>query len=284
MSDKQFIFPITTGRSGTVYLSELLRLNLPKSAHVHHERIGFQTLGVESPDASHFTRFNSVGNDGRVQAFWRQKLQRLAKGGVQTYAEVSHFLVKAGLIENIAPLAQTGQVDLIILRRDTPKILWSLVNRFDFYNYGFTWLFNLDPRYPNVIVNPKPFDSEGMPGHALWYIHEMWVRAEYYKLLLAGQPNIRLHEFDLSELITESGAARLLEALGHPVSAPKIPPRANQTKQEFFGKDMRATCDKLVARTRVNHAAIAAKYFDAGRRLELGPKRRMSAPPGAQVH
>ena len=103
---KTFIFTVTTGRSGTGYLTRLLSENLV-DAEVHHERLGYQAFGVDTPDASHFTLFNSVGNVVQVQDFWRQKL-----------TEISHFNAKAGLIENLGGLHEHGDVHLIVLYRD----------------------------------------------------------------------------------------------------------------------------------------------------------------------
>ncbi|MAM63832.1 hypothetical protein [Maritimibacter sp. UBA3975] len=272
---RQFLFPLTTGRSGTVFLTELLRLNW-SGAEVHHERLGYELLGVESPDASHYTRFNSVGNDAHVRTFWRQKLARLIDSPAQRYAEVSHFLFKAGLVENIAPLTEAGEVHLVILTRDPFKIQWSYVNRFEFANFGFTWLFALDPRYPNTVVQSRPFMEHGVAGNSLWYVHEVFARAEYYALLTADMPNVHIHRVDLSEITRPEGAARLLTALGEPTQAEavKMPPRQNATKQTMFDDKMKAYCQRLATNTPLQSEAVARKYFDAGRRLATGVRRR----------
>ena len=291
--ERRFIFPITTGRSGTVYLAELLRRNLT-DAEVHHERLGFLDLGVETPDASHFTRFNTLGNAPEVRAFWRRKLERL-RGGAPgrpppaTYVEISHPLIKAGLAENIAPLAEAGTVHFIILKRDVEAILWSLVNRFDFANLGFTWLFYLDPRYPNVLLDPAPFRRHGMAGCALWYIHEMFTRAEYYRLLLGGHPNLRFHDLDLAELQSPEGAARLLADLGASRAPEEVraPGRRNESRAWHFGEDMRKRlpsagradgCGSRRRRARVlgGRAAVgrAAPGCTKGQRRSASPSRR----------
>lgn len=275
MTDRQFVFPITTGRSGTVFLTELLRMNRP-DAEVHHERLGFTRLGVDTPDASHFTFFNSVGNVPHVQAFWQRKLGRILENGKPAYAEISHFLVKAGLIENIAPLLDAGRVDLVVLTRDPAKILWSLTNRFEFANPGFTWLFYLDARYPNVILNSAPFAKHGAPGKALWYIHEMLARAAYYEQLAAEEPRLRIHRVDLSEITRQAGAARLLKALGWTNAAQtvRMPPRKNETKTWHFGEDMRRNCQRLAESARADHATLAAQYIASGRRLADGARAK----------
>lgn len=224
-------------------------------------------FGIDTPDTSHFTRFNTIGNDAWVQSFWKQKNERLIGLDKTIYAEMSHPLVKAGLIENIDPLAEAGRVDLIILTRDIEKILWSLINRMVFFSYGFTWLFAIDPRSPNVIADFAPFSKDGVGGMAAWYIHEMWTRAEYYRLLLDGRPNIHIHQFDLSELVKPAGATRFLKALGHEVAAPIMPQRANANVLELYGKRGREHCRSILQNIKVDHKAVALDYFASGRRL-----------------
>lgn len=268
---RKFLFPLTTGRSGTVFLNELLKLNW-EGAEVHHERLGYLQLGVNTPDASHFTFFNSVGNVEHVQKFWKQKWERLIASDVERYAEVSHFLFKAGMVENIEALAEAGEVHLVILTRDPFKIQWSYVNRFEFSNHGYTWLFALDPRYPNTIVQSKPFMEHGVAGNALWYVHEVFARAEYYARLTADMPNVHIHRIDLSELTTPEGAARLLTEIGQPTDAEKvkIPPKQNETKQTHFGEKMENYCKRLAAGAPLQSEEIAKRYYERGKRLGDG--------------
>lgn len=264
---QRFVFTITTGRSGTVYLSDLLRANLAQ-AEVHHERTGYQDFGVETPDASHFMLFNSAGNTDKVQAFWEQKLARIAKLDAPIYVETSHFLVKAGLIENIAPLTEAGRVDLIVLTRDIEATLWSFMNRFDFANFGFTWLFYLDPRYPRKIVSYDAMQKHGMAGSALWYILEMRARAAYYEQLFAAD-RIRFHKVDLSEIIEAEGAARLLASLGAETATDQIaiPRPANESKQTFFSEETRTQLKRLVGGIRFDADQLARNFIARGKRL-----------------
>ena len=163
---RRFVFTIAPGRCGTRFLSSLLERNLP-AAEVHHERIGYRSFGVHTPDASHFTLFNSVGNVSAVREFWSRKLTALRYGNQPHYVETSHFLAKAGLVENLDLLGDEPEVHLIVLRRELFALAWSLANRMDFANFGFTWLFALDPRYPRIIVDPSPLDRFGMLGHCV---------------------------------------------------------------------------------------------------------------------
>lgn len=267
MSSK-YLFTITTGRSGTVYLTDLLKRNLT-DACIFHERMGFQSLGVNTPDASHFTLFNSVGNTEKVQAFWQQKFDRDVKTPNEWYIETSHFLSKAGLMENIHLLKEhADEIHIVHLRRHVFKTFWSYVNRFDFFNVGFTWLFTLDPRYPKKIIDSKPFLEHGMYGIALWYVMEMRCRAEYYKQIFSQDPSVHFHTIDLESIIQQHGAAAFLSQLmGEKVSNCELPSRQNETKEEFFGEKEREYCLQLVKRFKFNPSEIAKAYIKAGFRL-----------------
>lgn len=284
MSQRQFIFVIAPARSGTGFLAELLRQNLQGAAHVIRARQGWRDPGVHGPDGAHHMRFGAVGNDTTVRAFWQQKIQRLIRSKASVVAETDPGFARAGLIENIAPLTQAGRVDLVVLGRETSPLMWSLMNRLALHVENARWLTALDPRLPNVIVDPKPFNAAKVPGQTLWYIHEMRTRAEYYRLLLRGTPNIRLHECSLEQITTRDGAGALLAALGHGADDLALPGPVNTLRHTYFNAGMQARCEGLVTKFRVDPVQIAAEYFEAGRRLELGPKQRLSAPPDARVH
>ncbi|HKY93691.1 MAG TPA: hypothetical protein VJL84_00240, partial [Kiloniellales bacterium] len=139
MQGKHFVFTMTAGRTGTAYLAELLRQNVG-SAEVHHEILGWDRFGVDTPDVSHMTLYNSVGNHPKVQAFWQDKLGRIAKTMAPVYVETSHLLLKAGLVENLGPLLAAGTVHLVALERDLLPTVISYRNRFDFLNKGMWWM------------------------------------------------------------------------------------------------------------------------------------------------
>jgi len=63
-----------------------------------------------------------------------------------------------------------------------------------------------------------------------------------------------------------------------------MPGPVNTLRHTYFNAGMQARCEGLVTKFRVDPVQIAAEYFEAGRRLELGPKQRLSAPPDARVH
>lgn len=269
-ANRSFVFTATTGRSGTTYLGELLRANL-SDASVYHERAGYLAFGVDSPDASHFTLFNSAGNVAPVQEFWRRKTARVLAETASWYIETSHLLLKAGLLENITPLTDSGKVTVIVLRRNIADTVISFVERHDFVNPGFTWLWTLDWNYPNKIVDPKLLFRHGAAGAALWYVVEMQARAEYYKLLLEGAPNLRFVNAALEDIAISAGADQLLSTLtGRAVKDAVVPGRANELRSHRLSEAARDNLHGLVRRTNFDPAALARVFFESGRRLGSG--------------
>ena len=117
---KHFVFTMTPGRTGTGFLAALLRENSAPAEQVavHHEFIGFDAFGLDTPEMSHFNGFNCHGNTPAVRGFWEQKLARIAGTTGSHYVETSHLLMKAGLAENIDVLTAAGTVHFVVLERD----------------------------------------------------------------------------------------------------------------------------------------------------------------------
>jgi hypothetical protein len=210
---KHFVFTMTTGRSGTKYLADLLQQNL-SDAECHHEICGWDRFGVDTPDVSHMTLFNSQGNVDKVQAFWQSKLGRIAETERRFYVETSHILMKAGLVENLIPLTSEGLVHLVALERDPYATIVSFRNRYDFWDTANRWLWYLDPRYPRNLVPSRELFAQGINGLCLWYVLEIRARAARYERLFRSVPGIVFHHFTLEELGASRGAARLLRELG----------------------------------------------------------------------
>src|SRR5262249_32033815 len=152
------------------------------------------------PDISHLHAFNARGNTPEVQDFWRRKLARIEASDRPVYAETSHVLMKAGLVENMAELAARHEVHFVILERDIVPTLISYRNRFDFTNYGNLWMWYLDPAYPRNRVEAAPFLKYGVIGMRLWYIYEIRSRAAHYKNTYSAQPNLHFHQTDIAAL------------------------------------------------------------------------------------
>lgn len=266
---KRFVFTITPGRTGTTYLAKLLEQAVP-DAECHHERTGFDRMGAHSPDASTFMLFNSHGNVGEVRDFWRRKFALIRHGRGSTYIETSHYLAKAGLIENLDLLGDDAQIELIDLRRDLFSVVWSTANRFDFANRGFTWLFALDPAYPRRIIDPAPLRKHGMVGDCLWYVAEMYTRAEYYSRLLADRPNVTVRTVHLEDLVEASGARSFLDAVGLAPSrggVQLLPSEKNDSKVWPLGDKMKEEARTLVEKAPLDPAALAEAFIAGGRRL-----------------
>jgi len=251
---KKYIFTITPGRTGTLFLAEFLVRNLPK-CEVHHEILGYDSFGVDSPDLSTLTLFNSQGNVDQVKKFWKQKLTRIKETKVNYYVETSHILAKAGLLENLNYLDKDAEIHFILLDRDAMKIIESLHARFDFLNIGDIWLWFLDPQYPIKILDSTPFNYLSVHGSRLWYVYEMRARSEYYKLKFKSKKNIHFHNINIGNLNTAKGAKDFLLSLGvkRKTSEIIIPPKLNVTKtkqavidkktEEIIKKEMKKPFD-----------------------------------------
>ncbi len=271
MQERKYIYSITTGRSGSAFLTQLLEQNTYDSA-VYHERTSWQLFGEVTPDLSHTLLYNSAGNVERVQAFWDKKFRLDSLHNQSTYIETSHLLSKAGLCENLPKLAtRASKIHLIVLKRDIFKIAWSLFNRHDFANAGATWIFYLDPRTPNTILNSDAFTDYGQLGCALWYVYEIFTRAEYYKLLLAPEKNIIFHDVYLEDLLRPNRAVKLLNALGFNTTEAslKMPPKVNQ-QHTFPYAGQEGQLLELINKFNFDPSALAKKFYDAGNRLGNG--------------
>ena len=205
MTDRQFIFTMTTGRSGTAFLTELLAANLP-DAECHHEFLGWGDFGLRTPDVSHLTLFNSEGNVEKVQTFWRHKTAVILNSRARCYVETSHVLMNAGLVENIGPLTNAGHVHLVDLQRDTAATIRSFRARYDFFNKGDQWFWYLDQAYPRNLCGFDKFSKYGHSGLCLWYITEIRLRAAYYARLIRSNPSISIHRVRLEDIAQPAGA------------------------------------------------------------------------------
>jgi hypothetical protein len=267
---------MTTGRSGTSYLARLLQGNLPEAV-CYHEIIGWDRFGVDTPDLSHMTLFNSEGNVKEVQSFWRAKLGRIAQTPRRYYVETSHLLMKAGLIENLSWLTSEGTVHLIALERDLFDTIMSFRSRLDFLNKGNVWLWYLDPEYPRNLVPSRDLVAAGVNGFCLWYILEIRARAAHYEQRLAGRHGIVVHRFDLEELRAADGVSRLLRALGAPAGSGEIrvpsPTNVSQLRVKID------TAEEAGIRRLIAMALSDPRFAAATRQEPSDPPRHSFAAP-----
>lgn len=267
---QSYIFTITTGRSGTAYLSKLLDVNLV-DAEVHHEILHYGAFGVDSPDVSQLTAFNALGNTELVQSFWRRKFARILKKTVSVYAETSHVLAKAGLFENITPLTQQADVYVVLLHRPIVKIACSLLSRYDLLNKGNMWLWYLDPDYPNLIVNPSSFPGRGWVENCVWYVCEMFAPAEYYRMLFADSPNIKFVDVSIEDLNIKENAEALFENLGNISrhSETIVPPPQNVISLGKLAHGTIQDIENLVRAMDFDPKELASNFLESGRRLGI---------------
>ena len=251
-----------------MYLAELLHANLPE-AESHHEFLQFGAFGTYTPDLSDMRQFNAFGNNDKVRAFWKQKLLRIAAKPAAVYIETAHMLAKAGLMENIALLADKAEVFVVLLRRDIVKIVSSMLSNYDFFNKGNMWLWYLDPEYPRKITDPTHLIPFGRMGGILWYVIEMRARAEYYRLLLADAPWIHFIDADIDRLNDRQEVAHLLEQIGYSRAPDEIvmPPPQNTLRRDLLAPADAEALQRLVEHTNFDAKGLAQRFIDSGRRL-----------------
>jgi hypothetical protein len=271
--ERSFIFTITPGHTGTMYMADLLNRNIPDS-EIYHELLGYDRFGVDTPDVSHLTLFNSRGNVPKVRQFWQNKFQRILSRPCKVYGEMSHILVKAGLLENIEDLTHVGKVHVLLIRRDMMKNLMSFKNRHDFKNKGDMWLWYLDPDYPRKIIHPKPFYSIGIDGIRLWYICEMRTRAEYYRLLFRDNSEVQFHDLDIEDMSDPEKVSDLLGNMGIDVALTEIviPERKNVTRKPMIPptpatEKEEERIGRVIENLRFDPVALSRQFIENGSRL-----------------
>jgi hypothetical protein len=259
---QQFAFALATTSQEAQLLAALLGANL-NDAEVHHRHDAPTDIGTVTPESSLVRRFNTDGNRQSVRDFWRGKFAHHLHGPGPLYAETSHVLATAGLIENLALLDASLRVDIVILRRPPELSLQELTNASSTEAGLFPGVIGLDPQCPNRIVEPAPYLASGRLGTCLWYVTEMAARAAYYRMLLRDRPNIHIHWIGLETLKHAPGAPGLLKALGHPAAAVRLPSEINGANA--VGAD--PVILGLVERHPLQARKRATAFIESGRRL-----------------
>jgi len=260
------VFTLTAGRTGTRWLAEMLGASLP-DATAHHEILGYDRFGLDAPDLSHLTLFNSKGCCDEVRGFWERKSARIARCPTPWYVETSHQLMKAGLVEHL-DLLGGGDVHLVVLTRDIVGTVLSYTQRGDFTNVGNQWLWYLDPDYPQNILDPTPFKAHGVLGIRVWYWLEIRARQGYYAELLRDRAGVSLHPCALEHVRTAEGARELLAALGADPARLQLPPPSNTTPdQRRLGEREREVVARLCAAFTGDAAELGAEFHRQGHRL-----------------
>ena len=204
--DIRYLFTITSGRSGSAWLADFLKVNF--SENVIHEPLGIHDFGRTMPDIRIMRMFNHFGNNEEVQHFWKGKLSVIDSS---FYGETNHTLGKCGLIENLSKSSLSEKSCIIILRRNLIKQTVSYLHRNDFGNITLAWQWYLHPSYKKKIVNPEPFIKMGALGIPIWYSIEMDVRQYFYKMKYKSV--LKFIDVDLEKITNVEGAKKLLSSI-----------------------------------------------------------------------
>ena len=205
MSAKRLIFTITTGRSGTGYLAEVLR-NIPDVQSYHEPEPRFSDV------------MRSVQADKTVAVkFWmNKKLPEIASKKAPIYIETSHLFCK-GFIE---PLLDMGIVpDLIILSRPERDVAKSMLRLDTIPGRTEKGLrYYLSPEDPGVLPLPH---WQSLHDYQLcyWYCLEIKRRSIYYEHMLR-EKNAHIAKISLDDIRSLRGLSRMVRQLNLPRPGP----------------------------------------------------------------
>lgn len=198
MNNKRLIFTITTGRSGTGFLSRLLKI-VPNVDSFHEPKPKFSEV------------MRTIQTEPQVAyQFWiNHKLPNIVKNKNPVYIETSHLFCK-GFLE---PLLDIGFVpDVIVLRRayrDVALSLYQLETIPGRTEKGNKYY--LTPNDPGVVQidNWKTLHDYQL---CYWYCIEIDRRRKHYSKLLS-QLGARIVNITLDQLLTFKGMRNLIEKL-----------------------------------------------------------------------
>lgn len=198
LNKNRLIFTVTSGRSGTAYLANVLSY-VPDVSSYHEPKPSFSKV------------MRSIQQNKEIgREFWiKKKLPSIAKDPSSIYIETNHMFCK-GFIE---PLLDLDIIpDLILLNRPHRRIALSFC-RFGSIPgrtaQGLKYL--LSPTDPDVLLLP---DWQNLDDYQLcyWYCLEIARRSHTYDNLFTGL-GARVVRVSLDELITVSGFEKLLLGL-----------------------------------------------------------------------
>lgn len=263
---------MTPGRTRTGYLAALPAGNggPADQVAVHHEFLGFDDFGRETPEMAHFTGFSCRGNTPAVRRFWEQRFGRITAIAGSHYVETSHLLMKAWLAEIIDLLTDAGTVHFVVLRRDPAATVRSYRRRGNFVNRINMLLWFLDPNDPRNIVKAKPAMANDVDGVCLWYICEVMARAAYYLRILADNDRVVFHHAALESLADPDTVSALLDGfhMPRPTANLAIPERINESPPQFrITPDEAARIDAVIEKYPFDPEALARDYVENDGRL-----------------
>jgi hypothetical protein len=202
---KRLIFTLTTGRSGTGYLAEMLSC-LPYVDSCHEPEPRFSEV------------MRSVQKDKRIAVkFWmNKKLPEIASKKAPIYIETSHLFCK-GFIE---PLLDMGVVpDLIILSRPDRDVAKSMLRLDTIPGRTEKGLrYYLSPEDPGVLPLPN---WQSLHDYQLcyWYCLEIKRRGIYYEHILR-EKNAHIAKISLDDIRSLRGFSCMVRQLNLPRPGP----------------------------------------------------------------
>ncbi len=203
--EKRLIFTVTTGRSGTAYLSSIF--GYARNAHSYHEPAPeyVQVLREAQTEPSCAHRF-----------IVDEKIPAIAGDSAHIYIETSHLVCK-GFLESWLDLGIVP--DLIIHRRSARDVSLSLLKMGTIPGRTDKGLkFYLSPADPNVL-GLAGWESLHDYQLCFWYCLEIEKRAQRYKRLF-HQHGARIAETTLAELKTFAGLEKCFSDLALQAKVP----------------------------------------------------------------
>jgi len=201
LGEKRLFFTITTGRSGTGYLSKVLNF-VPTAASYHEAQ----------PTFSEVMRLVQQDKNAAYHFWIKSKLPVIANNKYPIYIETSHLFCK-GFIEPLLDLNLTpGIIILTRSHRDVATSLFRLQTIPGRSEKGL--MYYLSPDDPGVLPLPgwqKLHDYQ----LCYWYCLEIERRCKNYEQIFTAL-NAHVAKVTLDELNTVRGVYYLLKQLGLP--------------------------------------------------------------------
>lgn len=206
LKQKRFIFTVTTGRSGSSFLTEILGC-LKDTCSVHEPR----------PRLDRVMRMTQGYPIVAEEFLSKKKIPAI--GGMlknkSIYAESSHLFCK-GFVEAWLRSDEVPTPDLICLDRDLRKISCSLLQIGT--TPGRTWQglkYYLAPNDPDNLTLIEEHDSLHDYQICYWYCLEIEARKKHYKTLIEEQGGKCIHT-SIEQLKTPEGIEAVRENLNLP--------------------------------------------------------------------
>ena len=246
------IFSLSTGFCGLSELTELLRANIP-GGQVRYRSETEQGQEKHLVNAFHLATFNTEGNTLPLAQTWFQVFHAMKTTMLDPSApliDLSHHLVMAGLIENLAQLVPQTTIHLIHLE-DQLEAVVTRIERVLNHAPGLIGWSVLSPSFTKCQIDPIPFREHGNLGLAVWHVLEMKQRIESYRKQLSTADTIQIHSFRREALQTPQGAQQLFQQLNLPhLPSIHFPPPSSSLASLSPDEKRRQRIKQLVALAR----------------------------------